>query len=84
MKYIITLLVAILLYGNSQAQNAKLVNGNYVSITKAKTDTTPKATGKTFTDSKGKVYPVYITSNDKLYVLRTSKSGNQYKQYLKL
>lgn len=70
----------------TQAQNAKLVNGNYVSVTKSRTsiDTTPKSTDKTFTDSKGKVYPVYISSNDKLYVLRTSKAGNQYKQYLKL
>ena len=42
-----------------------------------------KYTGHTFIDSKHKEWPVYISANDKLYYLRTSKSGNVYKVYIK-
>lgn len=83
MRSLIFMLVMLLAYG-TQAQNAKLVNGNYVSVTKARTDTAPKSTGQTFTTAKGDVYPIYKSVNDKLYIIRTSKAGNQYKQYLKL
>lgn len=27
-------------------------------------------------------YPIYITSNGRCYIIRTSKNGNEYKQYL--
>jgi hypothetical protein len=63
-------------------QNIKVdAAGNYVAIHKAK-DTTLISTGKTFTDSKGNVWPVYKTSAGRIYALRVSKSGNKYKQYL--
>ncbi len=56
--------------------------GNYIAVKgKPQPD---KATGKTFTDSKGNTYPVYLSKNGKLYVIRTSKSGNEYRQYLKV
>lgn len=84
MRSLLIMLLSICLYSAASAQNAKLVNGNYVAITKAKADTTPKATGQTFTDAKGNVYPVYKSVNDKLYIIRTSRNGNQYKQYLKV
>jgi hypothetical protein len=39
----------------------------------------------TFTDAKGEVFTVYKSRNDKLYIIRTSKkTGNNYKQYLKI
>ena len=28
------------------------------------------------------VYPIWITKNGRCYIVRTSKNGNQYKQYL--
>lgn len=59
-------------------------NGNYIQ---SKTVDTANAipTGKTFTTTKGEIYPVYKTKTGKLYVVRTSKkTGNKYKQYLKL
>jgi hypothetical protein len=67
------------------AQNAKKdASGNYVAISKIK-DTTYTPTGKTYTDSKGVVYPVLITATGKVFVVRISKkTGKTYKQYLKV
>ena len=68
----------------SYSQNAKLDSkGNYVAVKSAKI-TSDTITGKTFTDTKGVSYPVFKSKNDKLYIWRTSKKGNKYKQYLKL
>ena len=62
-------------------------DGNYVpvktekSVIKAKSIETK--TGKTYTDSKGNKYPVYLTSTGREVILRTSaKTGKEYKQYL--
>ena len=58
-------------------------NGNYISATNSsKADTIN--TGKTFTDSKGLVYPVYKSAKGKLYYPRISKSGTYYRVYLKI
>ena len=60
-------------------------NGNFKAISaprEAKTEAKP--TGKTFTDTKGNVYPVLISKNGKLFYVRTSKAGNDYKVYIKI
>lgn len=82
-KLLVFLMLSFTLF--SYSQNAKVdKNGNFVSISKstAKQDTID--TGKTFTDSKGKVYPVFKTQRGKLYYPRISKSGKYYRAYLKL
>jgi hypothetical protein len=67
----------------TMAQNAKQdANGNYVAI-QHDTTTTGTATGRTFTDAKGVVYPVLQSAKGKLYYMRTSKAGNIYKCYIK-
>lgn len=69
----------------SYSQNAKLdATGNYVAIVKAKETEEAKPMGKTFTDAKGIVYPIYLTKSNKLFIKRTSKTGKEYNQYLKL
>lgn len=72
--------------GTTQAQTVKKdANGNYITIRQTYVkDTVLRATGHTYTDSKGKVYPVYISQSGKLFVMRTSAKGNVYKMYLKL
>lgn len=60
-------------------------DGNYYADTTSKAaEKSAKATGKFFFDSKGQKWPVYESKNGKLFALRTSKSGTQYKQYLKI
>ena len=59
--------------------------GNFIQVNNNVREKTPdKPTGQTYTDSKGQEYKVYKSINDKLYIVRTSKSGNEYKQYLKV
>ena len=66
---------------STKGQNAKIDGqGNYIAIQQSKA----KETKKTFTDSKGNVFPLFESINGKLYYLKTSKKGNQYKIYLKL
>ena len=58
-------------------------DGNYKAVTHKKVASEQSNTGKTFTDTKGNVYPVFKSSAGKLYYIRTSKtSGNDYKVYL--
>lgn len=81
MKTILTIAALLLTMTAAQAQQVtKDAQGNYHA---AKRDTANKATGHTFTDSKGQTYPVYESINGKLYYMRTSKSGNVYKVYIK-
>jgi hypothetical protein len=85
MKQLTILIAAFLISLPSIGQNAKVdATGNYVSVTASKKSETAKETGKTFTDAKGIKYPVMESKNGKLYYIRTSKSGSEYKVYLKL
>jgi hypothetical protein len=70
----------------AHSQNAKLdKDGNYVALSSSQAGkTSSKPTGKTFTDSKGVVYPVMESKNGKLFYIRKSKTGNEYKVYIKV
>lgn len=41
-----------------------------------------KKTGFTWRDSKGDEYPVYIAHTGSCFVIKTSKSGEDYRAYL--
>lgn len=85
MKKLISLIIILSLTTGIKAQNAvKDSKGNYTAILKAKTTQEAKNTGSKFTDNKGTVYPVMESKNGKLFYVRTSKAGNEYKVYLKL
>lgn len=78
--------ILLLLTSLSYAQSVKLnTDGNYTEFAKPK-DTVLKWSGHTYTDKTGKVYQVYVSPKaNKLFIVRTSKkSGNNYKQYLKI
>lgn len=79
------LAIALLVSASVSAQTiVKDAQGNYSAVKAAKdtAKTADIATGKTFTDTKGNKWPVYQTKTGRVYALRTSKSGTQYKQYL--
>ncbi len=83
MKKAIVLLSLIFISLVAISQNARMDgSGNYVAV-KSVQDSA-KATGKTFTDSKGIVYQLMQSAKGKLYYTRISKTGNEYKVYLKL
>lgn len=65
------------------APNAKIdQSGNYVALKKVQAQ--PTKTGKTFTDSKGNVYPVWMSPKGKLFYTKVSKAGNEYSVYITL
>ena len=86
---IVGFILSLCLMAYAGAVNAQTIkqdaNGNYYSVKAAKdTVTSYKATGKTFTTAKGETFPVYVSKNGKLFVIRTSRNNVQYKQYLKI
>jgi len=85
-KILLLVLTACSIIAGSEcfSQTAKVYEpGNYVQV-KAPVDTTGTKTGKTYTTSTGVVYPVYISKAGKLFIVRVSRNGDVYKQYLKI
>lgn len=82
-KLILIPALFIVFCAGAQTKVVKDANGNYVALSHKADSTRNKATGKTFTDSKGKTYPVYESVNGKLFYYRTSRNGNVYKAYIK-
>jgi len=81
-KAIATIAILIAFYGLN-AQNArKDAEGNYHALNYPPDSV---ATGKTYTNAKGEVYPVFSTGKGKLYYGRISaKNGKYYRAFLKL
>lgn len=77
------LAIALLLSSIAFSQTVKVgKDGNFYSAHAAKVKDTGQATGKTFTDSKGNIYPVMQSSSGRYFVIRKSaKTGKEYKQY---
>lgn len=83
MKHLIIFLSFALISLTGLSQNVKVDStGNYVA---AQHQDSAKATGKTYTDSKGNVYPVFVSKSGKPFVKRKSNNtGKEYRQYLKI
>lgn len=82
-KYLTIISLFVVFTAQAQTKAVKDANGNYAASHKVDT-TSSKPTGHSFTDSKGKTYPLYLSVNGKLYYYRTSRSGNVYKAYIKV
>ena len=59
--------------------NYKADTKTYVAV---KDSTNNTITEYTYEDAKGNVYPIYISKNGRAFIIRTSRNGNEYKQYL--
>ena len=64
------------------AQNINREGNNFTQVASKKSQGKETITEYTYTDSKGKVYQVYLSSTGKAFIKRISKNGNEYKQYL--
>ena len=83
MKKLILSIVILIVSLACNAQKVQIdANGNYYAVKAVKT--TAQSTNTTFTDANGKIYPVMQSAKGKLFYVRTSKAGNEYKVYLKL
>lgn len=64
----------------AQESNYKREGTNFTQVQSLKSSTDVQ-TIYTY-QIKDDVYPIWITKNGRCYIIRTSKNGNQYKQYL--
>jgi hypothetical protein len=82
-KVLLTIALFSGLNGHLYAQKV-VINGNEITLaTTAKRSVEPEKTVYTFTDSKGKKYPVFKGAKGGLFVVRISKkTGKEYRQYL--
>lgn len=81
MKYIITLLVALLMSVASYADVVR--DGDNFKVEKTTSVNQDTKTKYTWEDKKGNKYPIFITKRGACYVIRTSKkTGKEYKYYL--
>ena len=76
-KIIIAVIMLLSCNVGVQAQSVERKGNNFTQVSKE------TKTQYTYTDSKGNVYPVYLSSTGKAFVKKVSKkTGKEYKQYL--
>lgn len=83
-KLLLTIALILGMIAVIQAQEPKKPNttvdsvGNLIPLSSVKIPT-----GKTYINSKGIKYPVYMTANKKLFIIaKSAKTGKEYKRYL--
>lgn len=81
MKKILFVIAVLLCAAMAYSQDTYTREGN--NFTKTETVTTSQDSLTTYTYTyKAVVYPIYITKNGRCYIVRMSKKGNEYRQYL--
>ena len=82
-KVLLTIALISGLNGAVMAQKV-VINGNEITLaTSVRKSVEPEKTVYTFTDSKGKKYPVFKGAKGGMFIVRISKkTGKEYKQYL--
>lgn len=85
-KIIIAVIMLFSLNVGVQAQNVVKSGNNFTQVSNNKGG---KSSGKetktkyTYTDSKGNVYPIYLSSTGKAFIKKVSKkTSKEYRQYL--
>ena len=85
-KIILAAIMLLSLNVGVQAQSVERKGNNFTQISDNKGG---KSSGKevktqyTYTDSKGNVYPIYLSSTGKAFIKKVSKkTGKEYRQYL--
>ena len=67
----------------TQAQSVQKRGNNFTQVSNKKSSDKETKTQYTYTDSKGVVYPVWLSSTGKAFIKKVSKkTGKEYKQYL--
>lgn len=79
----ITMMLAFSLVTNAQSVERKGDTFTQVSNKGGKSGGKETKTQYTFKDSKGNIYPVYLSASGKAFIKKVSKkTGKEYKQYL--
>ena len=77
----ISMMIAFSLVTNAQSVNRQ--GNTFTQVTNKKSASKETKTQYTYKDSKGVVYPIYLSSTGKAFIKKVSKkTGKEYKQYL--
>jgi hypothetical protein len=77
----ISMMIAFSLVTNAQSVNRQ--GNTFTQVTNKKSTSKETKTQYTYKDSKGVVYPIYLSSTGKAFIKKVSKkTGKEYKQYL--
>lgn len=77
----ISMMLAFGLVSNAQSVTRK--GNTFTQVTNKKLAVKETKTQYTYTDSKGVVYPVWLSSTGKAFIKKVSKkTGKEYKQYI--
>lgn len=77
----ISMMVAFSLVTSAQSVNRQ--GNKFIQVTNKKSASKETKTQYTYKDSKGVVYPIYLSSTGKAFIKKVSKkTGKEYKQYL--
>lgn len=68
----------------ASAQGVVRKGNTFEQVSKKENASTAQKTPFTYKDSKGKVYPIFITKNGRCFVMKvSSKTNKEYKMYMK-
>lgn len=82
-KLIICISMMIAFSLTTDAQSVNRQGNNFIQVTNKKSASKETKTQYTYKDSKGVVYPIYLSSTGKAFIKKVSKkTGKEYKQYL--
>ena len=82
-KILFILLLFCISFNNAYSQNYTREGNTFISSTGERVKAEPTKTKFTWKDSKGKEYPVYMSSNGSCFVIKVStKTGKEYRNYL--
>ena len=80
---IITAIMLLSLNVGVQAQSVVKSGNTFTQVSNGKPKGKEVKTQYTFKDSKGDIYPVYLSASGKAYIIRVSKkTRKEYKQYV--
>lgn len=85
MKRFIICIIMMLAMGTMgiQAQSVQREGNNFTQVSNKKSAGKETKTEYTYTDSKGNIYPVFLSSGGKAFIKKVSKkTGKEYRQYL--
>lgn len=82
-KLILAIIMMCCFVGMSNAQSVVREGNTFTSVKQTTKDTVENKTQFNWKDSKGKLYPIYVSKTGSCYIKRVSKKTNkEYKQYL--
>ena len=83
-KIILAAIMLLSLNVGVQAQSVERKGNNFTQVSNKKESSGKETkTQYTYTDSKGVVYPIYLSSTGKAFIKKVSKkTGKEYRQYL--